>query len=81
MISCQHFAVWHGGTTFTFELEHNERTGVTHMLASINWLISHHLIPANVTLTQVDFGWEIASTGGQPKDFKLNKYWLFTQRR
>jgi hypothetical protein len=76
----QRFAVWHGSTTFTFALNHNETRGVTHILASIIWLIRHHLVLPNVTLGQVNFGWEIASTDGKPKDFVVRKYWLHTRR-
>lgn len=36
-------------------------------------------LAANVTLTQVNFGWEIASTGGKPRDFTVTNYWLHTQ--
>ncbi len=75
----QRFAVWHGGTTYTFVLNHNETRGVTHILASIKWLIGHGYIPASVTLTQADFGWEIASTDGKPMDFRVTNYWLHTQ--
>ena len=52
----QHFAVWHGGTDYTFALDHNETTGMTHIQASLKWLISHGYIPASATLTQVNFG-------------------------
>jgi hypothetical protein len=76
----QHFAVWHGGTDFTFALNHNENKGVTHILASIEWLINHHQIPASATLTQVNFGWEIASTGGHARSFTTKNYWLHTKR-
>jgi hypothetical protein len=76
----QHFAVWHGGTDYTFALDHNETTGMTHIQASLRWLISHGYIPASATLTQVNFGWEIASTNGVPKDFSMTKYWLHTGR-
>jgi hypothetical protein len=76
----QHFAVWHGGTDYTFALNHRENKGLTHILASIYWLINHHQIPANVTLTQVDFGWEIASTGGHARSFTMKNYWLHTKR-
>jgi len=76
----QHFAVWHGGTDYTFALNHNETTGVTHILASINWLIAHKQIASDVTLTQVDFGWEIASTGGHARQFTMKNYWLHTKR-
>lgn len=77
----QRFAVWRSGNDyFAFVLDHNETSGITHMLASIRWLISHGLLKPNVTLTQVNFGWEIASTGGQPRDFTMTKYWLHTPR-
>jgi hypothetical protein len=76
----QHFAVWRGGTTYTFALDHNETTGVTHILASVSWLISHGYVKANATLTQVNFGWEIASTDGQPKDFTITRYGLHTRQ-
>lgn len=76
----QHFAVWHGGSDYTFALDHNETKGMTHIQASLKWLIRHGHIKASATLTQVNFGWEIASTNGVPKDFAVTKYWLQTQR-
>ncbi len=75
----QHFTVWHGGTDFTFALNHRENTGVTHILSAIDWLINHNQVPASVTLTQVDFGWEIASTGGKARSFTMKNYWLHTK--
>ena len=74
----QHFAVWRGGNTYTFALNHNETRGITHILASIQWLVSHRYIPASVTLAQVNFGWEIASTDGKPMNFAVTNYWLHT---
>ena len=77
----QHFDVWRAGDSlFTFALNHNETTGVTHILASLNWLINHHQLAANVTLTQVNYGWEIASTGGQARSFQMTNFWLHTKR-
>jgi len=77
----QKFAVWRNGNNlFTFALDHNENKGVTHVLASLNWLISHHQIAANVTVTQVDFGWEVASTGGNARSFIMRNYALLTKR-
>jgi hypothetical protein len=76
----QHFAVWHGGSDFSFTLNRNETTGVTHILASIQWLMSHGYVPASATLTQVNFGWELASTNGNAEDFTMSKYWLHTRR-
>jgi hypothetical protein len=81
-ISGQHFTVWkYGRTEFDFVLTHNETSGETNILASINWLISHGKVAAGATLTQADFGWEICSTGGHPADFQISKYWLHTSAR
>ncbi len=81
-ISGQHFTVWkYGSAEFIFDLNHNETSGQTGILASINWLISHGYVPARATLTQVDFGWEIASTHGHPGDFQVSNYWLHTRAR
>jgi len=81
-ISGQHFTVWkYGGTVFIFKLNHNETSGQTAILASINWLISHHQVPASVTLTQVDFGWEIASTHWRAAHFQVKNYWFRTRAR
>jgi hypothetical protein len=78
----QHFSVWKfGSSEFIFKLDHNETSGMVHILACIKWLIGHGRVPANATLTQVEFGWEIASTNGQPGDFRISKYWLHTQTR
>jgi hypothetical protein len=75
----QRFAVWRGGSTYTFALNHNETRGVTHILAAIQWLIGHGYVPSSATLTQVNFGWEIASTAGRPLDFTVSNYWLHTE--
>jgi hypothetical protein len=76
----QHFTVWkYGSAEFIFDLNHNETSGQTAILASIDWLISHGYVPASVTLTQVDFGWEIASTHWSPAYFEVTNYWLHTR--
>ena len=76
----QHFVVYKNGSEYIFALQGHEATGVTHILASIRWLISHGYVKASATLRTIDFGWEIASTGGKPKDFTMTRYWLHTQR-
>ena len=55
-------------------------SGETHILSGIRWLQAHGYAPSNATLTNVQFGWEIASTGGHSVDFKMTKYWLHTNR-
>ena len=74
----QSFTVWFGGGTFTFALDGNETSGVTHILASLQWLMRRGYVSGGATLTQVDFGWEIASTGGRPQDFAVTNYWVHT---
>jgi hypothetical protein len=77
----QHFSVWKfGKSEFIFNLDHNEKSGQTHVLASIEWLIKHGHVPAGVTLTDVEFGWEIASTHGHAAAFHISNYWLFSQK-
>jgi hypothetical protein len=70
-----------GGSEFISKLNHNETSGRTDILASIKWLIKHGRVPARATLTQAEFGWEIASTGGRPANFKISKFWLHAQAR
>jgi hypothetical protein len=76
----QRYAVWRSGSYYAFVLNHNEKSGTTYILGSIRWLIRHHYLRRDVTLTQVNFGWEIASTNGRPRDFRMTKYWLHTRR-
>ena len=76
----QHFAVWHAGSYSAFVLNHNETAGRIHVLASLAWLIRHGYVPASATLTQVNFGWEIASTDGRPMNFQVTRYWLNSRR-
>jgi len=78
----QHFTVWKfGSSEFIFKLNHNETSGQTHILASIEWLIKHGRVPASATLTQAEFGWEIASTGGHSASFVISKFGLRAQAR
>jgi Glycosyl hydrolase family 12 len=79
-VSGQHFAVWRGGSTYTFALDHNEKRGQTHILTAIRWLMRHRYVPASATLAQVDFGWEIAATNGRAENFSLTNYWLHATR-
>jgi hypothetical protein len=77
VIAGQSFAVWQGGPTYTFVLNHNETSGRTQILPTIQWLMERGYVPASATLTQIDFGWEIASTDGSPMDFAITYYSLY----
>jgi len=77
----QQFAVWKAGSTFTFALQGgNEHSGTVHLLSALRWLVHHGQISSSVTLTQVNFGWEICSTHGAPMDFALTKFSLRSKR-
>jgi hypothetical protein len=76
-MSGQSFAVWFGGgVTYSFVLSGDETSGSTHILTALKWLQTHKYVATSATLTQVDFGWEIASTGGSSQDFAMTKYSL-----
>jgi len=65
------------GAEYIFKMDKNESSGTTHILWAIDWLIKHGKVPANSTLTEVEYGWEIASTGGTPQDFHMSHYQLY----
>jgi hypothetical protein len=78
-VSGQHFTVYkYGSSEYIFDLNHNETTGRTNVLTSIDWLIRHGRVPSTATLTEVEFGFEIASTDGHAEAFKMTEYSLST---
>jgi hypothetical protein len=80
-ISGQRFSVWkYGSSEFIFSLNHNETTGTTNILASLEWLMKHGYVPSNATLTEAEFGFEVASTNGKPETFRVTSYGLHTLR-
>lgn len=66
-------------TEYVFKLDHNETSGVTHVLGTIRWLMAHGHVPHSAKLTAVQFGWEIAGTNG-PETFNLTNYKLSATR-
>jgi hypothetical protein len=80
-ISGQQFSVWkYGSSEFIFSLNHNETTGKTNILASLEWLMTRGYVPPNATLTEAEFGFEVASTNGSPDRFTVSSYGLHTMR-
>ena len=71
----QRWLVYRNGSEFIFKLDHNETSGVTHVLSAIRWLTARGYVPASAGLTAVQFGWEIAGTNG-PEGFDLLAYEL-----
>jgi hypothetical protein len=62
------------GGEIIFSLNHNQQTGTVHILATLRWLQGHGYVPADAKVSQVDFGWEICSTGGRPEPFSVSAY-------
>jgi len=52
----------------------NESSGTVNLLAALDWLESHGYMPQGSGLNEVDFGWEICSTGGSAKRFSMTRY-------
>ena len=63
---------------FSFVLTQNQPSGSVNILAVLQWLINNNHIPASSGLTDVEFGFELCSTGGVPQTFSVNNYTLTT---
>jgi hypothetical protein len=66
---------YHGGEVI-FSLNQNKQAGTVDILATLTWLQDHRLVSAGAQLGQVDFGFEICSTGGKPEKFAVSRYTL-----
>lgn len=75
------YALWHsaarghGHNCVSLVLPSNESSGTVNILAILQYLASHGLINSN-RISQIDFGWEICSTGGVAKTFSVTGYSL-----
>lgn len=77
----QQFSVYTSGSKadpgeIIVKLDSNETSGEVHIKATLNWLISHGWLPAGLTISQINFGWEVCGTGGQPETFAVSSYSL-----
>ena len=76
-IAGQAFTVYEWGTgEIIFSLDQNEQSGTVDILATLKWLQGRGLVGAGARLGQVDFGFEICSTGGRPEKFAVSRYTL-----
>jgi hypothetical protein len=53
--------------------------GSVDVLAMLTWLMNNGYLPTTSTLTQLEYGFEIASTGGVPEKFQVTR-WSITQQ-
>jgi hypothetical protein len=73
------YALWHsaarghGHNCVSLVLPSNESSGTVNILAILQWLASHGYINSS-DISQIDFGWEICSTGGVAKTFSVSDY-------
>jgi len=66
----------YNGGEVIFSLDRSKRSGTVDILAALKWLQGHGLVSAKARLGQVDFGFEICSTGGKPEQFAVSRYTL-----
>ena len=77
----QRWAVWSGDGPVSLVLGHRQRAGVVHILALLRWLVAHRYMRGSATVDQVQFGWELCSTGGKWRVFRVTRYNLITRHR
>ncbi len=68
------YMVWDDSGTVYMVRDRNETSGRISILAMLNWLESHGYSPEGSGLNQVNFGWEICSTGGKAETFTMSRY-------
>ena len=72
----QRFTIWRDGpknqgdSIFSLVLNDPRKHGTMHILSVFRWLIAHGYFPASSGLNDVEFGWEICSTGGAWENFR-----------
>jgi hypothetical protein len=78
-IDGQNFTVYRNGPGGSGEelivsLNSNEQSGTIDILATLKWLESKGYLPSGATLTSIDYGWEISSTGGTSETYQLSSF-------
>jgi Glycosyl hydrolase family 12 len=81
VIHGQKFDVYVAAGTKSFVLEKNETSGTIHYRAVLGWLHAHGMLKSSDTLTQFNFGFEIASTGGKAQTFIVRSLTLHQEFR
>jgi hypothetical protein len=65
--------IWSLGPPGTFR---QQAAGTVDLLALLRWLVDHGYVSKGAMIGQIDFGWEICSTGGSPQTFQVHSYAL-----
>lgn len=66
--------IWKLGTDDNHKV--SEQSGSVDIKAMITWLEDHGYMPQNSTITNLSYGFEICSTGGQAENFQVTRYSL-----
>lgn len=66
----------YGGTLPFIKLNTNQQSGTINILDGLHYLQSKGVVASNATINQINFGWEICSTGGLPETFNVSSYSL-----
>ncbi len=62
------------GNPVSLVLDSNQPSGSVNILADLQWLESNGYVPAGSGLNQIDFGFELCSTGGASQTFNVTNY-------
>lgn len=65
-----------GPGTVWFRPGVTEQSGSVDLLAFLNWMVTNGYLPAGSGLNEIDYGFEVVSTGGQPETFKVTGFTL-----
>jgi hypothetical protein len=67
---------------YAFVLQGNQQnSGIVHILSALRILVGRGDIPADTSVTDLQFGWEICSTGNVPLHFTVDNYAVWTGLR
>jgi Glycosyl hydrolase family 12 len=74
-IGGQSWTAWKGnGGYMAFVANSNVTSGTVNLLGFFQWVIAKGWVPADSTLSQVDYGVEICSTNGAPATFSFSNF-------
>lgn len=74
-VPVQHWNLCKYGKELIWQLTgQGERSSTVDILAMLRWLVSHGYLPHGSGLTDISYGFEICSTGGQQETFTLSRF-------
>jgi len=78
-VPVQQWKLCKNGSELIWELGGSgEQAGSVDILSMLTWLASHGYLAARSSLTAIDYGFEVCSTGGKPETFAVSSYSVST---